>query len=291
MNTATFAGRKTRSAVRRRSGNGLAATRYRSPFACTSRRMSRSGCVSRLRIACMFLLRAAEEAHEPSGGLQSVGSGTVLTPESSWHFNSGFIEPGRVDRPEANVGYRLSRGAGGRDECGCQYHLGRIDTAAGHEPRGVAEIRVDHRIEEHSSTARPVQLGREGVVIAERVQARDPLSGLAVGHARDAVEHASGVPLALYECDGRGSEDAGRHACRSGGLGKDQRPVGGCAARVTGVLEIRQVWSEEVWAAPGQTAHDAEKLSVAEDRCLGWIAGIAATVIVGESDKYSEVLT
>lgn len=59
------------SAVRRRPGSGLAATRYRRPCACTSLRTSCSGLVSRLRIACMLRRRAAEEAQEPAGRSQS----------------------------------------------------------------------------------------------------------------------------------------------------------------------------------------------------------------------------
>ncbi len=55
MNTATFAFVKTRSAVRRTSGTGRIAMRYRRPRACTARRNRSSGLVSRLLFA--FMLR------------------------------------------------------------------------------------------------------------------------------------------------------------------------------------------------------------------------------------------
>src|SRR6478735_2197339 len=266
MNTATFAGRKTRSAVRRRSGSGLAATRYRRPLACTSRRMSRSGCVSRLRIACMFLLRAAEEAHDPSGGVQSAGSGTGVTPESlAWHFNSRFPAAGRVDRPEANVGYRLSCCAGGWDECRRQYHLGRIDPAGRDEICWITKIRVDYRVQQHGSAAWLIELRCEWVVFAQWAKARDPFSGLSVGHTRDTIEHAARVSFALYECDGLAAEDAGCNACWSRRLGKNQSPVIGSAAGVGRIAEIGQVRSEEIWPAPGKVAHDPKQLGVAED--------------------------
>lgn len=42
--------------------------------------ISRSGFVSRLRMACMFFRRAAEDAQDPSGGVQASGSDTAIQP-------------------------------------------------------------------------------------------------------------------------------------------------------------------------------------------------------------------
>ena len=67
MNTATLAERNTRSAVRRSSGSGRAATRYLRPRRWTADRTAISGLVSRLRFATMVRLVASLDAHEAEG--------------------------------------------------------------------------------------------------------------------------------------------------------------------------------------------------------------------------------
>jgi len=64
MKTATLAGRKTRSAVRRNSGRGRVATRNRRPRRCTDDRTTSSGFVSRLLFATIVRRTASLDAHE-----------------------------------------------------------------------------------------------------------------------------------------------------------------------------------------------------------------------------------
>lgn len=101
MNTETFTGRKTRSAVRRSPGSGLAATRYRSPALCTRERTAISGDVSRFRFPCMLLRVAIDVAQEPSGnsGAQAAREARVREDcaivdhdRPTWHWPQQVID-------------------------------------------------------------------------------------------------------------------------------------------------------------------------------------------------------
>src|SRR4029079_5365208 len=93
---------------------GRAATRYRSPVACTAERIASSGRVSRLRLPCIERRGAGDEAQDAETREAAVdsGSATCETRDTARSFHDRLLEgfapaaPGTV-RPPADD-YHLS---------------------------------------------------------------------------------------------------------------------------------------------------------------------------------------